>query len=199
MQIAFDKLIDSFVRDKIGIAEDFIPVGLAARLKAKLKQLFADNALHAAGIGNGIVPMQDTAVRGDMIRWLDRSHEVPCENDFLDLMDSFVSYLNLTCYTGITGYEFHYTMYGPGSYYRKHIDQFHNNEGRKYSMVMYLNDDWQPADGGELMIHQNGIRQSISPTGGKSVFFSSSEMEHEVLLTSKPRMSITGWLKVGGD
>ena len=26
--------------------------------------------------------------------------------------------------------------------------------------------------------------------------FKSSELEHEVLVTNKPRMSITGWLKV---
>jgi SM-20-related protein len=31
---------------------------------------------------------------------------------------------------------------------------------------------------------------------GKSVFFKSSELVHEVLTTNKPRMSITGWLKV---
>ena len=31
---------------------------------------------------------------------------------------------------------------------------------------------------------------------GKTVFFKSSELAHEVLLTNKARMSITGWLKV---
>jgi SM-20-related protein len=61
---------------------------------------------------------------------------------------------------------------------------------------MYLNADWQPADGGELCIYHTDRLQHISPINGKSVFFKSNEMEHEVLITGKPRLSITGWLKV---
>ncbi len=112
-------------------------------------------------------------------------------------MDRFVLYLNETCYTGITGYEFHYARYGEGSFYKRHLDQFRNDGSRQYSMIMYLNADWQVADGGELCIYQDGLPRNISPEEGKSVFFRSSEMEHEVLLTHKARMSITGWLKVG--
>ena len=131
-----------------------------------------------------------------MIYWLDRKHNNAYENNFFDLMDSFVSYLNRTCYTGITGYEFHYALYEEGSFYKKHYDQFRNNESRQYSMIMYLNTNWQQNDGGELCIHHREGLQNITPVNGKSVFFKSSEVEHEVLLTNKPRMSITGWLKV---
>ena len=62
-------------------------------------------------------------------------------------------------------------------------------------MIMYLNDDWEIRDGGELCIYHENGKQNISPNNGKSVFFKSSELEHEVLVTHKPRMSITGWLK----
>ena len=37
--------------------------------------------------------------------------------------------------------------------------------------------------------------QTISPQNGKCVFFKSSELPHEVLMTNVPRLSITGWLK----
>ena len=63
-------------------------------------------------------------------------------------------------------------------------------------MIMYLNTDWQENDGGELRIHHAAHLQNITPVNGKSVFFKSSELEHEVMLTNKPRMSITGWLKM---
>jgi SM-20-related protein len=62
-------------------------------------------------------------------------------------------------------------------------------------MIMYLNEDWQASDGGELCIHHTDSLQHIAPENGKIVFFKSSELEHEVLLSHKPRMSITGWLK----
>ena len=111
-------------------------------------------------------------------------------------MDEFVSYLNETCYTGITGYEFHYTLYEKGSFYLKHLDQFRNNDSRKYSMILYLNAEWKDGDGGELCIHHANHLQLISPNNGKSVFFKSNELLHEVLKNNQPRMSITGWLKV---
>lgn len=60
-------------------------------------------------------------------------------------------------------------------------------------MIMYLN---SKVDGGELRIYQGNSSQDITPNAGKSVFFKSNELEHEVLVTYLPRMSVTGWLKV---
>lgn len=197
MQKIFDTLIDSFIDNNVGIAEHFLSDDLSAHLKNNLNSLYTNKLLLSAGTGNDTEVAHNKSVRGDSIYWLDRKHNDPWENDFFDLMDKFVSHLNSTCYTGITGYEFHYALYEEGSFYKKHLDQFRNNESRKYSMITYLNTDWQEHDGGELCVHQNGSTQNISPVNGKSVFFKSSELEHEVLVTNKPRMSITGWLKVG--
>jgi len=150
-----------------------------------------------AGTGNDALVHHDKKFRSDVIYWLDKKNNNEHERSFFTLMDSFILYLNKTCYTGITGYEFHYTLYPQGSFYKKHIDQFKNNSSRQYSMIMYLNEDWIAADGGELCIHHKDLSlQNIAPTNGKCVFFKSSELAHEVLLTNKPRMSITGWLKM---
>ncbi|MFI5452670.1 2OG-Fe(II) oxygenase [Pedobacter sp. UC225_61] len=164
-------------------------------MKSNLIGLYNDKSMVSAGIGNETIIIHNKLVRSDVIYWLDRKHNNKHENDFFDLMDDFVIYLNRTCYTGITGYEFHYTLYEKGSFYKKHIDQFQQNGSRAYSMVMYLNADWQQNDGGELCIHHLNNLQNISPVNGKSVFFKSNELEHEVLVTHQPRMSITGWLK----
>lgn len=181
--------------DHCGISGSFLNEGLALRLAVNLKNLFTGGLLNPAGTGNETLAVFNRAVRGDQIYWLDRGHNDTTENDFFDLMDSFVAYLNETCYTGITGYEFHYTLYETGAFYKKHLDQFKSNGSRQYSMVMYLNPGWIAADGGELCIYPNSIAQLIAPINGTSVFFKSNELEHEVLITHKPRMSITGWLK----
>ena len=196
MQNTFNTLIDSFIDNKVGIAENFLSEALASHLKDNLNSLYAEKQLVAAGTGNEKVTVLNTLVRGDKIFWLDRSHNNAYENEFFDLMDDFVNHLNRTCYTGITGYEFHYTLYEKGNFYKKHLDQFRNDGSRQYSMIMYLNTDWQEKDGGELCIHHGDNLQNISPVNGKSVFFKSSELEHEVLVTNKSRMSITGWLKI---
>ncbi len=199
MQKIFNTLIDSYLNNNVGIAENFLSEKLAANLKTSLLNLFNDNQLHDAGTGNDKTIEHNKKFRSDIIYWLDRKHNNQYENEFFDLMDKFVSFLNNTCYTGITGYEFHYTLYEKGSFYKKHIDQFRNDNSRKYSMIMYLNTDWTELDGGELCIHHPDKMQNISPLNGKSVFFKSSELEHEVLLTHQPRLSITGWLKVNSQ
>lgn len=197
MQKIFDLLIDSYIDNHVGIADSFLSDTLSAQLTSNLISLYSRNLLFSAGIGNDKDFQQDKSVRGDRIYWLDRKHNDPFENSFFDQMDLFVSYLNRTCYTGITGYEFHYTLYEKGRFYKKHLDQFRNNESRQYSMIMYLNAGWQEKDGGQLCIHHNDFLQTISPNSGKGILFKSSELEHEVLITNKDRMSITGWLKIG--
>jgi SM-20-related protein len=196
MHTLFDSIIDSYLEHKVGIVENFLTPFLANHLKDNLHVLYRQNQLLDAGTGNEIEVNHDKKIRSDKIFWLDRIHQNKYENDFFDLMDRFIIYLNQTCYTGITGYEFHYALYEKGSFYKKHVDQFRNNKKRVYSMIMYLNSDWQIDDGGELCIYNEDDCQHISPTQGKSVFFKSDELEHEVLLANKPRMSITGWLKV---
>lgn len=196
MEKTFSSFIDTYLETNVGISADFLSTALSAHLKDNLAVLFKNKLLIAAGTGNKDLVAYDKRVRGDSIYWLDRKHNDPHENSFFDLMDRFIAYLNRTCYTGITGYEFHYTLYNTGSFYKKHLDQFQQNGSRAYSMIMYLNEDWVLADGGELCIYHSDHEQRISPMNGKSVFFKSTDMAHEVLVTHKPRMSITGWLKV---
>lgn len=195
MQKVFDTLINSFIADKVGIAEHFLSDELAAHLRDHLTRLHVEKLLLTGGTGNEQKLAHDKLVRNDVIYWLGREHDNLYENEFLTLIDHFVSYLNSTCYTGITGYEFHFALYEKGAFYKKHLDQFQNNQSRQYSMIVYLNSNWETGDGGQLLIHEAENEYTISPTGGKTVFFKSSELEHEVLVTSKPRMSITGWLK----
>lgn len=195
LETIFNTLIESFIENNVGVTKNFLNPSLAAQLTANLLHLYSENKLKAAGTGNGAVAVLDNSVRGDMIYWLDRQNNNPYEIEFFDLMDNFVAYLNSTCFTGITGYEFHYTLYEPGRFYKKHVDQFKNNSSRQFSMITYLNENWQDDDGGELCIYHDDIIEKILPQNGKSVFFKSNQLAHEVLPSHKPRLSITGWLK----
>lgn len=197
MQAIYDTLITSFIKNEVGIADNFLNLPLAAFLKQNLLGLYDKEQMRSAGTGNSAMILHNKMVRNDKIYWLDPLRENLHEASFFKLIDNFITYLNATCYTGITGYEFHYTLYEKGSFYQKHIDQFKSNKSRAYSMIMYLNTNWQLADGGELCIHHTNSLQNITPINGKCVFFKSSDLVHEVLQTQEPRLSITGWLKVG--
>ncbi len=191
----FEILIASYLENKIGISEDFLSDELANNLKENLLLLHNNQQLLAAGTGNDKKLVHNAKVRSDVIYWLDKKHNNIYENAFFEKIEAFIAYLNQTCYAGITGYEFHYSLYEKGSFYRKHLDQFQDNSSRQFSMISYLNTNWKSKDGGELLIHQANINHKINPTQGKTVFFKSNELEHEVLETNERRMSITGWLK----
>ena len=195
MEQAFEKIITSFLENRVGLIDNFLTEALSKNLKENLSLLLLEKQLKVAGVGNNTNFLTNKLIRSDIIYWLDRKHNNIHENCFFDLIDEFVKYLNLTCYSGITGYEFHYAYYEKGSSYKRHLDQFRDNENRAYSMIMYLNSNWKPLDGGQLCVYHQEHSQIISPVNGKCVFFKSNELEHEVLLSHRPRMSITGWLK----
>lgn len=195
LEQAFETIISSFLENRVGLVDTFLEEKLSAQLKKSLLKLHEQQQFKNAGIGSNARVTQDKLIRKDVIYWLDRAHDDVHENNFLDVMDAFVLYLNRTCYSGITGYEFHYAFYDKGSFYKRHLDQFKDDSKRAYSMIMYLNEEWEDKDGGQLCIYHPNETQTIAPTNGKCVFFKSSELEHEVLRSHQPRLSITGWLK----
>jgi SM-20-related protein len=193
----FDALIDGYLLNTIGISERFLSDELSKNLSSTLLELYKEDKLKTAKTGNDNATNLNVLIRNDKIFWLDKIHNNASENAFLQLIDRFVLHLNSTCYTGITSYEFHFAMYEEGSFYKKHFDQFKSNASRQYTMIFYLNPDWKIADGGELCVYfKDETTQKIAPTNGKSIFFKSSELEHEVMLSNAKRMSITGWLKI---
>lgn len=195
MQQHFDLLIDSYLDNNIGIDTSFLTERLSKGLQQNIQQLLDDNLMTVAGIGNDNVKDSEQKMRGDTIYWMDKKHDNIFEQEFLHLAEDFIERLNSTCYTGINSYEFHYAVYEEGSFYKRHRDQFRNDSDRKYSLINYLNEDWKETDGGQLLIYQDSGTQSISPQSQTAVFFKSDEMEHEVSLANRRRMSISGWLK----
>lgn len=191
----FDVLINSYLNTTVGIAPFFLNKTLSDGLHDHILQLQEDGLLKVAGIGND--REKDTAqnFRTDSIYWLDKGHDNSFEQQFLDRVDDFICHLNETCYTGINACEFHYAVYEEGSFYRRHKDQFRNDDNRKYSLINYLNTNWQEEEGGHLLIHQQETVQKILPEAQTAVFFKSDETEHEVTISHRSRMSITGWLK----
>ncbi|MCB1133221.1 MAG: 2OG-Fe(II) oxygenase, partial [Verrucomicrobiae bacterium] len=68
---------------------------------------------------------------------------------------------------------------------------------------LYLNDGWQPGDGGRLRIwtepgRQDGPCEWIEPRLGTLVVFLAGEYWHEVEEARKTRMSVTGWFRTRG-
>ncbi|GAB5464949.1 MAG: 2OG-Fe(II) oxygenase family protein [Candidatus Kapaibacteriales bacterium] len=191
----YEALIDGLVNENYAYQYDFFERALLLALKDDLLELYEDGALNPAGIGKRFDYERNLKVRGDKILWLSKSNNA-IQKEFLEEIEGFISYMNRTCYTNLNDYEFHYTVYKPGSFYRRHLDQFRSDRGRQFSLVTYLNEDWKTEDGGQITLYLDESKElELLPNMGTSVIFKSDEVEHEVKQTNKHRLSIAGWLK----
>ncbi|TXC78699.1 2OG-Fe(II) oxygenase [Luteibaculum oceani] len=167
---------------------------LLSRLRNHLIRLRNAGELRDAGIGNKTNFEVNMEIRSDQIKWINQLECNALEQQFFDAVQDFSNYLNRTCFTGIKNWEFHYANYRKGSFFKRHFDRFKNDNGRKFSIVCYLNKKWVLGNGGELVLHLDK-EVVVEPKFGTVVVFNSALVEHEVKIAHKNRISITGWLK----
>lgn len=133
-------------------------------------------------------------IRGDHTYWLDSKRDATL-NSFWSLIDETMLVFNRYCFLSLSGHEFHFANYPPGTKYEKHVDQFDNRGNRMITLVIYLNKDWKKGDGGELEIFlKDGESVIIDPVESRCVMFKSAEVPHCVKESLKDRYSLTGWL-----
>lgn len=201
-----------------GWIDDFIDSGQAKKLRALADHRFSAGEFHAAGIGQGEVNLE---IRSDQIHWVERDAPEPLES-IVDRYRAFLPVINSTCFLGLKSVESMLAVYPAGAFYSRHRDRFRRDAHRVVSLVLYLNERWNPGDGGELVLYPESgadaetlrrvdvtddaglaVARSeclvssdaivIEPRAGRLVVFL-SELEHEVRVTKVPRYSLTSWL-----
>jgi SM-20-related protein len=194
----FELIIDGILANGYAICDDFLDKTEVQNLLKTFNTRYQAGKFKEAGIGKRSEVQQATLIRGDEILWLENKSEDLAERVLLDKNQAFVNYLNQTCYLGIKDTEIHFAKYDVGKFYRRHRDTFQAQKGRILSVIYYLNIDWIPADGGNLLIYstENNVEETItiSPLAGRLVCFESEKLDHEVTEAFAARYSVTGWL-----
>ena len=196
----YEQIISDIANQQFSIIEDFFTAEEVQILRTSLLEKYEQDAFKKAAIGNRLNENIIKSVRGDVILWIDETKANMAESLFFDKINNLIKYLNKTCFMGILQKEFHYALYPSGTFYKRHIDTFQNDDRRKISFVCYLNEeDWQIENGGELVLFLNEqgkeVEKLIYPYPGRVVIFESQHIEHEVRTVKTQRLSITGWLK----
>ncbi|SDS37149.1 2OG-Fe(II) oxygenase [Winogradskyella sediminis] len=192
----YERIISDISSQKYSIVDDFFSEDEVIALRHSLLLKYEEDAFKKSAIGNKTNALIKKAVRGDIILWIDEHVVNTAEKLFFNKINDLKDYLNRTCFLGINQKEFHYAIYPKGTYYQRHLDTFQNDDRRRLSFVCYLNsEDWQPKNGGELVLYLDREDRVIYPLPGKIVIFESQELEHEVKPVNTQRLSITGWLK----
>lgn len=197
----YENIISDLLDSGYSVADAFFSDDEVATLRATLLSKYEEDNFKKAAIGNRTNEVIAKSIRGDFILWMDESKMDATEAIFFNKVNDLVRYLNRTCFLGILQKEFHYALYPKGTFYKRHLDTFQNDDRRKLSFVFYLNDDtWIPENGGELVLYLQENEQEYShtiyPLPGRVVIFESQQIEHEVKpVLQSQRLSITGWLK----
>lgn len=205
------QVISDIANEGFSITDNFLPADLIKALYDEAKRLNEAGATGLAGTGRGSSARQDDQLRGDLIYWLDdtvQSNQIsPAQLRYLQEMQALREEINRNFYLGLFDFECHFAIYPPGKFYRKHLDQFRpessnpliQKQQRQISCILYLNQQWQREDGGQLKIFLDGENATpciaIEPLGGRLVTFLSSRFWHEVLPSNRERVSLTGWLR----
>jgi SM-20-related protein len=176
----------------------FLSPGLVARLRAEALERLAAGAFRAAGIGSSGARRERADIRGDSVLWLEEPYS-DAQREYLALLEELRLAINRRTFLGLLDFEGHFAAYPPGSFYRRHLDRFADDDRRVVSCIAYLNNAWRAEDGGALRAYASMEAREPShevlPEGGTLVVFLSDRVPHEVLPTARQRLSLTGWFR----
>jgi SM-20-related protein len=193
-----EKLFLSLEEHGWATADEAVPAKLVADLLLECQKSWQEGLFHEAHIGRGEEKSRHEDIRGDSILWLNNGQNAAAA-EFLLWAAELRRALNERYFLGLRQEEFHFARYPVGKGYRKHLDQHRGRGERKISLVLYLNPQWGPADGGELCLDPGplsaGAPEKIRPQGGRLVLFRSDLIPHEVLPCFQVRWSLTGWFR----
>jgi SM-20-related protein len=189
-------LINNLCTKGFYIIDDFLKEEQCKSLRTTVQEQYAQGLFRGAKIGLNINQHENTTIRKDEILWLNDAETNLEIRIFLEKINQLADLLNQSIFLGLHEIEAHFASYQPGTYYKKHCDQFANQKTRKITFVYYLNKDWQDEYGGLLNLYntENQLIQKVIPLENRFICFN-SELPHEVSVTHKPRYSITGWMK----
>ncbi len=195
----FNKLADDLSEKGYGIIDSFLTNDEVKAILDVLDGYRNAGDFKRAGIGQAEMHQVDKSQRGDLIRWIEPEKAKDPTQVYLDRMRDLMLFINRTCFLSLKDFEFHFTLYPVGTFYKRHLDQFKTDDHRKLSVICYLNFDWRPEDGGQLRMYRPSAATEevidVMPLAGRMVCFRSDFLEHEVLPTNRERKSLTGWLR----
>lgn len=194
MNPSFDAIADGLAEQGYAVADHFLSQSEVAAILQHGDFDDARQRFKKAGIGKRQDAQINEAIRGDYIHWLDPATASPSVKTYLDRLDSLVHFLNQALFLSLKDYEVHLTTYPAGTFYKRHLDQFRKDDHRKLSVICYLNENWAENQGGQLRMYLPTGTADFLPLAGRLVCFRSDQIEHEVLVATRERLSITGWL-----
>lgn len=195
-----ENLLQSIESNGWANSTDCVDRSQAIRLMHECRSAFECGHFKSAAVGRGDTLEVRNEIRGDHVMWIEPASATAEQTVWLATLEILRLALNRRFFFGLFDYEGHFAIYPAGGFYKPHLDCHAASSTRIVTVILYLNENWQPGDGGELKLWTTpGSREGdfilIEPRMGTLVCFIAADFWHEVLPALKPRMSITGWFR----
>jgi len=194
----YDALIDGLVDKGWCVYDQALSNAKASTLLNMCEQLWQQGEFIPAGVGRGNKLQVRSELRSDRVLWMDPGQAISETAPYYDFLEGMRLRLNRELFLGVDSWEGHFAVYPEGAFYKKHIDQHKGTQARQVTIILYLNDDWKPSDGGQLRLYTDETCQEwqdIEPQMGRIIVFLAERFWHEVLPANRERRSITGWFR----
>jgi len=182
--VSFNQQISEQINEKgWAVIDDYLPYRTIQELKEESKQLLKD----------GIIDLQQDM---SQIAWINPEKCFPAQSSVLQSFQKLRHHLNRENYLGLSELELQASIIPKHGYSQKHVDNFHSSSKKVLTVMLFLNQQWKPADEGQLRIYlKNNMSIDVAPIGGRLVAFLSNTFEYEVLPTYVTGYSLTGWFR----
>ncbi len=177
--------------------DNAFPESALLDLKSQALGGFETGQFEPAKVGRSQEQSRLESIRSDSIWWID--FHSPSFKTLKKHLEDLRMDLNEKLFLNLQTFEAHFTCYQPGQKYDEHVDQarlqspLHGE--RVISFVLYLNENWGRADGGELCLHLTHEIPEILPVWNRLMLFQSKEIRHSVKAGKNPRWTLTGWFR----
>jgi SM-20-related protein len=185
------------------VCVDLLPPELVVSLRAEQRRREDGGELAVAKVGRGGASQAHGAnLRQAQSSWL--NDQSVAEQQFMAFAERLRLAINRHLMLGLFEFEAQFLHYPPGGFYRRHVDALHGERNRVVSLVAYLNEDWNSADGGALAVWaaDGGDGEpviEVQPLAGTVVLMLAEEIPHEARVALRERRAIAGWYRVNAS
>ncbi|MEZ4647905.1 MAG: 2OG-Fe(II) oxygenase [Candidatus Eisenbacteria bacterium] len=195
-QVSAEVIGHRILEEGIAVWDGVLPISVLEGLREDALRELEEGNYRPARVGKGVRRRRMTEVRTDRIRWLERSTATDAQIAYWTMIDHLRTGLSSFFRVHLERMEAHFAVYPEGAFYARHYDQFRGVGNRIFSVILYLNPEWEPGHGGELRVHPpEGAPVDYAPLHGRLIVFRSDEVLHEVLVSQRQRVSVTGWMR----
>lgn len=196
---SLERFLDQYAQNGWAYTDQIFQTAFLQSLASECHNLHSSGHLKKAAIGHLNSKNINAEIRGDYTLWLEDAPESQTIKTFTKFLTELQTLLNREFFAGLKKFESHFAFYPPGTNYVKHIDNHKGSGARKVTFILYLNENWQKGNGGELTLYSpnvdNQVLCSLEPVMGRFVLFLSELFPHQVEKSFSNRLSLTGWYR----